>query len=673
MPRFPKIKAIYLLPLLVIVAFWQVAFFQHPLKWDALDISFPWRFIVVETVSHGELPLWNPFQFLGFGQHADPQTWYPLFWLFAPFGKYSLFSLSAEYLFHIALAGFGFFRLTQKLKWQPETSIILAATFMCSGFFVGNAQHLGWIVSGAWIPHLFASYLAFIQTRRYQSAIATILVLFMLLSGGYIAFFITSIYLMAGLFVAKLVTLSRQKQRENALRFIRQNLWLGLLFMALSAVIIVSLFDLKPVLHRGDGLTLQRALSSSFYPIDLLSLIVPAAQRFSREFWINDQSMVNVYHGFLPLLLSISWLFSGGKTRREKFFFIAMLFFLGMAMGQTLPLRTWSYYVLPLFNYFRIPALFRFFFIAFNLLLAGSFFQRMLQFEVTRQRKLLLSWVILWIGLLATSFLMMYGHTEKGSLQSAAIQGGIQLGLIGGLFFAFRRKTNTNMRYGLLFLVVSLDMFQAVQGNIALSVYESKPLLPAQHTINQLPEGFPLPDASEPISAVRQTTPNISPLWRNIPTLYKKVDYSGYTPYQYRDWLQFEASDKFDETIAHGLLFFSDTAIHKKATIQVIDFGANFITLKTNQPDAATLVYQQNLKKGWQATANNRPLELHPYRKALISVRLPKGENLITFRYRPKAVIIAFWISVITLIVLLISLFITLGTRIPKEKKPSTH
>ncbi|MCB0688342.1 MAG: hypothetical protein KDC53_17510, partial [Saprospiraceae bacterium] len=47
----------------MLLAIWQVALFQYTLKWDAMDITLPWRYFVADAIyQNGTMPWWNPFQ-----------------------------------------------------------------------------------------------------------------------------------------------------------------------------------------------------------------------------------------------------------------------------------------------------------------------------------------------------------------------------------------------------------------------------------------------------------------------------------------------------------------------------------------------------------------------------------------------------------------------------------
>ena len=92
---------IVILFLLTVVVFYPLSFNLLPMKHDAIDCFFPWRYFISSEISQGNFPYWNPYQDLGYPIHADPSSgaWYPIVWVFSLFGKYSLYTINIEYFF----------------------------------------------------------------------------------------------------------------------------------------------------------------------------------------------------------------------------------------------------------------------------------------------------------------------------------------------------------------------------------------------------------------------------------------------------------------------------------------------------------------------------------------------------------------------------------------------
>src|ERR1041384_2232304 len=150
----------FLLVAVACAGFWQVAFLNDTLKWDILDQYFPNRYFVSECLRNKIFPFWNPYQNWGVANFADPQSavWHPWVWLISLVHGYDLYASQVDFMFHILLAGLGMYSLILYFSKHEATAFVIASAYMLSGFFVGNAQHLGYIVSGAWIPWVLVYY-----------------------------------------------------------------------------------------------------------------------------------------------------------------------------------------------------------------------------------------------------------------------------------------------------------------------------------------------------------------------------------------------------------------------------------------------------------------------------------------------------------------------------------
>jgi hypothetical protein len=188
-----------ILLMVLVAALWPLFFGQAVMKWDAMDLYLPWKYFITDTLSHNQLPLWNPFINGGFSQMGDPGTWYPISWgVGALFGGYSIGALHFEYLLHVYLGGLGFYFLLKQFGFSRTVIVSCAIGYMLSGLMIGNAQHVGWVVSAAWLPWVLRYYLKLQGSPNFRTAIQLALVLFFLLSGGYPGMFIVTIYVLFG-------------------------------------------------------------------------------------------------------------------------------------------------------------------------------------------------------------------------------------------------------------------------------------------------------------------------------------------------------------------------------------------------------------------------------------------------------------------------------------------
>ena len=95
--------------------------------------------------------LWNPDLFSGYPAFADPQRaiWYPIRSLFAAFGSFNGFTISAY-----VLASFFAFRLGTRLTGSRTAGMLCGLVYGTGGFFMSHLGHGNMIHAAAWLPLL---------------------------------------------------------------------------------------------------------------------------------------------------------------------------------------------------------------------------------------------------------------------------------------------------------------------------------------------------------------------------------------------------------------------------------------------------------------------------------------------------------------------------------------
>jgi len=150
-----KVPAWLIFLFLLTIGMWWLSTFLYTMKWDIMDITLPWQYFIGEALSSGELPLWNPYLKNGFPHMGLSDTWYPISWLIAFIFGVDVWSIQLSYLIHLLIAGTGMFSYLRFNSVDYKLSIALGVSYMFSGFMIGNAQHLGWVIGAAWLPWVF--------------------------------------------------------------------------------------------------------------------------------------------------------------------------------------------------------------------------------------------------------------------------------------------------------------------------------------------------------------------------------------------------------------------------------------------------------------------------------------------------------------------------------------
>jgi hypothetical protein len=649
-----------LLILLIGVAFFQITFGLKLMNWDMMDITFPWRNFIGACLQEGVLPTWNPFITLGFPQQADPQTWYPISALISlPFG-YNLYALHFEFILHLIIAGLGFRYLLKSFEIKNQIALLLfPLAYVCSGFFVGNAQFMGWIVSAAWIPIIIASTLLFFQKPQWKLLLQLVLSLFMLLTGGYPGLFIITGYVV--------MIIAFYYLWKNYGAKLREIPWIKLMtgiviFLCLSSVVLYCSFEIRSHIYR-DQLTVDRTLFGSLSTESFISLMYPfGTVNQTSELGNVDVSIINSYFGIFSLAFIVLAFFQ--RNKKAILLFIAALVFFMIALGNDLPLRRLLYY-LPFWNTFRFPTIFRLFGIMFSLVAAAHVFD---QINLQRDRKkiigiftsIALLQLITIIGVsslgetwwLVTKKNLKYFITESTIAQRVAAQAfivAVLYTLLAVIVFV-KRKSNYLIWITPL-LVIEILLFTQMNG--AKTVYNmDSSFKETQAAISELPQGFPTPSLNDSLVNSQDNALKAPPsLWRNINMLYKKPTFYGYTPYYLDSTSVLENDPALQALIATPFLYFLQKGNDQQ--IAITAFSPNKITCNISGSEANKLVLTQNNYPGWTVFIDGTPTPHHTIHHTMIAVDTPAGNHNVTFEFSNKAITLLFWLSLSAFIAVL--------------------
>ncbi len=702
-------KNILLLLLISIIAFWQVICLRNCLKWDFVDISMPWRFFIGENIRNGFLPLWVPYAKLGFPLYFDPQTWYPVSWLISLTFGYNVFTIQAEYVFHVFLAGVGMYYFIRHFTEDKTVRLSAGVIFMLSGFFVGNAQHLGWIVSGTWIPFVLNSYLNIYKKKTLLSVLSLPFFLFLLFTGGYFPFFITTIYIIIGIFVYKMFVFFRNGENEKVKTAVINHIISVLIFCAISLVVFLSLLETQEFIARGNGITIEKALNNPLEIITFLTFIFPFSTMWgSSDFWGADKTVINSYFGLLPFLILFFALFIK-KTKKENLLLLSGILAYIIALANVFPVRRILYYILPFFNYFRFPSLFRYFgifaFTIFSLLILKRILENKKLFRYFRLY--LLSVYLIMFLMVSYSFFTINIHFDINNWyeyiknisfkETVFIQGLFHILILSGIITILFYKKIKKHKLFYIISVVIFDMLIATQLNAPKTVYSPADAVLLQKNLNKLPEGFPIPDINEKLTDINKKCRGIYPLWRNMGFYYKKISYKGYGPYQLDNFTKLEQSGLFPDLLKNPVLYFaeyfypvsgkSDTVFIKKHSagmvltdnsdiltgrlkknigdkIIITSFTPKSIDAKVRCKEDNFLVFMQNYKNDWNAYVDGKEVKIFLINYSLQGIKISAGSHHIRFSFENKMITYAFYFSSLSFIFLLISVIIVLFNNI---------
>ena len=675
--------------IVVLISFFQVAFNLQPLKFDTIDCFFPWRFYIGECLQNGQLPYWNPYQDLGYPIHADPSSgaWYPVVWLIGSTFGYSIYSISFEFLLHIYLAGVGMFLLARTLKFETKFALMAGIAYMLSGFFVGNAQHLSYIISGCWLPFIIQQYLLLIEEKKAIHALQAGLFMFLSITGGYPAVTIILTYLLLTFYLIHVISLIRSKSYKSILQFTVQNgLFLATTILC-SAVMLVSVAQVSPYLSRLGNFNVEQALFSPFSPQSFISFLAPLTTTVKSTYWDADLSMRNGYFGIIILLFFLIGIFIQ-KPKPLRIIFWFGIFSLTASVGNYLPVRSLLFNHVPLMNIFRFPSVFRLFFIL-AAILTGIY---SLHHYLTKTERKNWHFYLLIAVSFATFLILLFAARSHGYLglqtyynnnlfneaisstfwQNLAVNSLFQLSLLVLLGLTFWKIKNTAKFIALVIFLLIVDLVVSVQLVAPYTVfYEHVTAKEAQTNVARYPHGFPIQKAITIDSAAH--LPGIGqPFWQNQQIFQKQISAEGFNSFSFTSYELLESDYPllFKSVKASNLLTLSDFESMQNGSI-FVDFGSDHLPKKykvvsgdtaiLKDYDAASFHIEAKVKHpclltlyqkeytGWEVSINGKGVPIFKSNLNFMTVELPAGKSSVVFNYRNPLLKGAFFVSLLTI------------------------
>ncbi len=708
---FKYLPQILLIPV-AILGYWQVSMMLHPLNFDIIDCTYPWKYFVGECLQHHILPLWNPYQTLGYPIHADPQVgvWYPLTWIIGSLHGYDIYTIHFEFVLHIYFASLGMFILGRTLKFSKSVAFFMAVAYMFSGIFIGNSQHYMIITSAAWLPFVINYYIRFSEEFSYKKDLIAAFFMFLMISGGYPSYIIILAYFLFFFFVFFIYKKIREKNRTAIFRLVKLNLLFALVALLFSTVVIVSGLSVNGYITRGGRLPLATVLMNPFSPQSLLSIIVPYASVKNTPFFDTDVSMSNIYIGLLPLLFFVFALFK--KMPKMFYFFIIFgVFALFASMGKYTPVRTFLYDYIPFMGIFRFPGLFRLFTIIGLIIPAGYALQQF-QTRTTINTKplkiIIISFMILLTGTIIclrfNGYLSMIDFIKNALfansasstiIQHLAFQCGIQIIFLGIILLILIKVKERKNAVNFFLLILFADMIFSAQLNEPYTTFSKNyDVASIKKHSESFPDGFPIPSTNNVIGNT-DIGLGFGPIWRNLNCFNKQIAWDGFTSFELNSYENMSDSMPgiFKSALANPPVFLTDKIFpldsmkkhsdmnrfdnkniyltakdlsmikkneitnSKENTAVITSFSPVDIKVQVSSRLAQMLVLQQNYYPGWKVTINDHQETIVQNNKERMSVLVPKGKNIVEFTYSNNKVVYAALISLLSLIAFIVLLF----------------
>lgn len=616
---------------LVSLGFAPIVFFVASLKFDMIDISLPWRFFIGKAIQNGEYPFWNPFINYGFPQISEPQTWYPIALVFQLVSKYTLFDLHLEFTFHLFLAAIGFYHLAKNHKLKNFEAAIFGVIYTFSGFFVGNAQHFGWIISAAWLPWTWFLFLNLLHTKNKWPIFLLPVVLYCFLTGGYPAFFVTNLYCMVGYFGWHLW------KSKLSLKQLQKPIIAGLFFSLLAIGMLYSFFQIQPLITRGNTLSWEALGIGSLSLKSLISVVAPLLVTTKYQMWdVLDYGLTNMFLGFgILFMLTIGLV----KTKNNSwwFQFALGLFFLWMALGPDFILLKVLAKIIPFVDVFRFPALYRIFTIFFWIWLAFKIYQVV---DFKAYKKVLMFFPV---GLLLMAFLCFLWMHKASFWDGFPLPEGYKVwtisqrafvwflisGFAVGITILLFRKSETK-RLLLLMVLTEFLVHVCLYGPVSIYYWDSTQ--EAEQYLQSTPSGF----QTENQNTITQNTfedqlPQTSFLWRNKAHYTMNIAADGYSPYVFFSLEKLQKSQQYEYLKTKPFFYLK----YENGDLEITQFSPNKFEIEVNSWSSDTLIFQQNYFAGWEASIHQNPVKIEKAFGTFMKIPISKGYQNVVFEFKP--------------------------------------
>ena len=661
----------FIFPLLTCIVFWPISLQLFTLKNDALTYYYPIRTLISDALNNQELPLWTPYINMGYPLHADMQSgaWNPVIWLFSFLANYNLVAFHYELLFYICFGGIGFFYLCRKYGWSKSTAFTIGIAYQFCGFIVDSVQFFVCISAACYLPYIFLFIKRLFTTYKLNDSLAAAFFLYLFFTGSYPSLFIILCYFLFAyaLFIFLKTT--------GKIIYLRKNFFpLGMLiiiFIILSLPAIISFVQHLHYIDRGKSQTLDFVLENSMPPFSMLSLISPFSTTANMDWLQTDRLMRNSFIGIIPLLFLLYGISKKElrKNKEVKFFFITGLILFGLAWGSYFFLRQLAYYLLPLMDSFRHPAVFRLFGIFCFLLVAGfsihSFQNNGPGKENLRLAKITTG--LFTAVLLAGIFMVLADNgnlfTQYGwdfSIQNLKnvitqltfserflFQAPVVL-IVLFIFYLILRKKRS---FQLIVLLSAVDLFIATQYNMPVTVIGAKRFTEVEKLINRNPQRFPLPGNN----SIEENSLNSTDTFLTGSKLpfTKKIGRNEYyiTPGNLSLQQKFYESPVREKVFKRPVIYFGNST-GKESFINITHFSANEIKCDVYNTSLSSVVYLQNYYPGWKAFIDGKRVPVNRVNITFMEVAMPSGRHTLSFYYDPALIKYSWYVSICTLLIL---------------------
>ena len=337
--------------------------------WDTIESYWPDLRYLAANIASGDWPLWNPYDRGGYPYFADPQpgATYPIQWLFAlasTTADHGWWLIQAKVLLHHAIAGIAMHAFLRTRGLSRPAAIIGGLTWLGSSpLLIHKASNILWPM--VWLPLVWIAIDAALHRPTWRRGVLIAGALYLAGSAGsppgffyvLVAAFLYGGFRLTSTFIAT----PAPERRQRAIKTLIALAVATAVTVALLAIVALPALEVTDATTRAKR-TVGYALSLPLPVLDsLFGLLGPAVARGSAYFGVGA-----VMLGLIAVAAT--------PTRDRGapvFFFLAAVFFLVLAFGESTPLLRWLVEKVPGFGMFRISNRYKLVFVPMAAVLAG--------------------------------------------------------------------------------------------------------------------------------------------------------------------------------------------------------------------------------------------------------------------------------------------------------------
>ncbi|MCG7391362.1 YfhO family protein [Microvirga sp. ACRRW] len=365
-----------LLALGLILAAWALAAAIWPLTgsvvpWDSKNQFYPTLRYLGTALSHGELPLWNPYHFGGHPSAADPQSllFTPTMLLFGwlkPDPSMELFDLVI--FAHFLPGALAFIPLFRRRGWHWSGAVVAAIVFMLGGSATARLQHTGIILSYGFFPLAFWLLEEALDRRSYRVGVLFALIASMMVIGRDQVAFLCALTLI-GLAGHRIWTAPKPlAYLRSRLPLLLSMAFIGGTLLAVPVILTMQFLATSTRPSFGFGV----AAMGSLPPESLATILfgnIFGSLRWTYDYWgpdwhslsegtWTDRATNYLFIGTIPALFLLWHGIAGGRlfAREFRFFLVVGVLALFYALGRYSPGFEAVFDHLPGVNLYRRPA-----------------------------------------------------------------------------------------------------------------------------------------------------------------------------------------------------------------------------------------------------------------------------------------------------------------------------